>query len=361
MYQELFAEHGRPLTEAEYYEHLAGHTDEEMFTWLGDADPALVAERARYVAAVADGSTVDAETRAAVTFAADAGPWRSSRRRSAHEIEAPVVAAAGLGDAIALIVLAGRCANGKPDPECYLTAARLLGVEPATLLVFEDTDVGVAAARAAGCACRRPNAHARRRAHGRSRRARRAHRPAAAGAPAVLVIAHRGASVDLPENTLPAFERAIEIGADYVEFDAQQLEVTHDASQARRFVSDACGRARPLPRAHRRDGRAEAPARDTVRRALALMRDDDVLVCFQRAALEEARALRPGIRTVQHVGFGVSIRGAAGAWAAGFQNERVTPRGLAARRLGLETTVYTVNDEARMRELAAARRHRRLH
>ena len=31
------------------------------------------------------------------------------------------------------------------------------------------------------------------------------------------MIAHRGASWDLPENTLPAFERAIEIGADYVE------------------------------------------------------------------------------------------------------------------------------------------------
>jgi glycerophosphoryl diester phosphodiesterase len=78
-----------------------------------------------------------------------------------------------------------------------------------------------------------------------------------------------------------------------------------------------------------------------------------VLVCFQRAPLEEARRLRPGIRTVQHVGFGVSIRRAAqGAWAAGFQNERVTKRGLlAAQRLGLETAVYTVNDKARMLEL----------
>ncbi len=83
------------------------------------------------------------------------------------------------------------------------------------------------------------------------------------------------------------------------------------------------------------------------------MRDDDVLVCFQRAALEEARARRPAVRTVQHVGFGVSIRRAAGAWAVGFQNERLTGRGLAAaRRHGLETTVYTVNDEARIAELA---------
>ena len=35
------------------------------------------------------------------------------------------------------------------------------------------------------------------------------------------VIAHRGASADEKENTLPAFERAIEVGADYVEFDVQ--------------------------------------------------------------------------------------------------------------------------------------------
>ena len=46
----------------------------------------------------------------------------------------------------------------------------------------------------------------------------------------MLVIAHRGASFELPENTLPAFERAIELGADYVEFDVHNgLRVTHDA------------------------------------------------------------------------------------------------------------------------------------
>ena len=33
----------------------------------------------------------------------------------------------------------------------------------------------------------------------------------------MLVIAHRGASSELPENTLPAFERAIELGADAIE------------------------------------------------------------------------------------------------------------------------------------------------
>jgi beta-phosphoglucomutase-like phosphatase (HAD superfamily) len=65
------------------------------------------------------------------------------------EIE-PVVAASGIGDVLTLIVSQDDVANGKPNPECYLAAARLLAVEPGEMLVFEDTDVGVTAARAAG-------------------------------------------------------------------------------------------------------------------------------------------------------------------------------------------------------------------
>jgi glycerophosphoryl diester phosphodiesterase len=173
----------------------------------------------------------------------------------------------------------------------------------------------------------------------------------------VLVIAHRGASFDFPENTLPAFERAIEVGADYVELDVHvdrhhHLVVTHEPPRGSHprldEVLDLCHGRIGVMVELKRPGRY----RGIVPRALALMNDDDVLVCFQRAALAEARTLRPGIRTVQHVGFGVSIRRAAGAWAVGFQNERVTPRGLeTARRLGFETTVYTVNEESRLLEL----------
>lgn len=169
----------------------------------------------------------------------------------------------------------------------------------------------------------------------------------------MYVIAHRGASHDLPENTLPAFERAIEVGADFIEFDVHNdLSVTHDAP--RRGVSYP-SLAEALDLCHGRIGvmvELKRPRGDTVRRALALLRDDDVLVCFQRAALEESRARRPAVRTVQHVGLGVSIRRAAGAWAVGFRDERLTRRGLdTARRSGFETTVYTVNDEARIAEL----------
>jgi glycerophosphoryl diester phosphodiesterase len=179
----------------------------------------------------------------------------------------------------------------------------------------------------------------------------------------MLVIAHRGASDELPENTLPAFERAIEVGADFVEFDVHAaddgaLVVKHDPPRRgealpslEQVLDLARGRIGVMvelksPYRYRRHG--------IVARTLALLDDDAVVLSFQRAALEEVRRLRPGLRTVQHVGYGVSIRGAVGAWAVGFENGRATRRGIArAQRLGFETTVYTVNEPARMLELEA--------
>jgi glycerophosphoryl diester phosphodiesterase len=180
----------------------------------------------------------------------------------------------------------------------------------------------------------------------------------------MLVIAHRGASAELPENTLPAFERAIEIGADYVEIDVHadaegRLVVTHEPPRARREYP-TLEEALDLMRG--RIGvmvELKSPSRyrshNVVTRAVRLLSDADTLVCFQRKPLDEARELRPGVRTVQHVGFSVSIRAARDAWAVGFHDARVTPRGIrAAERLGLVPLVYTVNDERRMRSLTAA-------
>jgi HAD superfamily hydrolase (TIGR01509 family) len=149
VYQELFAELGRPITEAEYYAQLAGHTDEDMLIrWFGHSDDAVIAERVRrYKELVADGSTVDADVRAAVVFARSRVPVALVSAALHAEI-APVVAAAGVEfDAI---VTQDDVENGKPSPEPYLSAAAALGFDAADLLVFEDTDVGVASAKAAG-------------------------------------------------------------------------------------------------------------------------------------------------------------------------------------------------------------------
>jgi glycerophosphoryl diester phosphodiesterase len=94
---------------------------------------------------------------------------------------------------------------------------------------------------------------------------------------------------------------------------------------------------------------------DVVRRTARLLGVDDVLLSFEPWALREARRERSALRLLQHVGYGASIRGAAAhAWAVGFADGRLTARGLGrARSLGLATTVYTVNEAARMRELVA--------
>jgi glycerophosphoryl diester phosphodiesterase len=199
-----------------------------------------------------------------------------------------------------------------------------------------------------------------------------------------LVIAHRGSSWDLRENTIPAFEEAIEVGADYIELDVQATKdgvpvVFHDLRLDRMTKGHGPLRRRTFAELRSLDpqiptleevvelarGRVGIMAElkrpylfrrsDIVRRTLDLLDDSAVLVSFEPRALREARRLRPKMRLIQHVGFGVSIRRAAGyAWAVGLEDSRATPRAIGrARALGLEATVYTVNDPARMRELAA--------
>lgn len=196
------------------------------------------------------------------------------------------------------------------------------------------------------------------------------------------VIAHRGASRDEVENTLPAFERAIELGADWIELDVQLSAdgvpvVFHDLDLdrltplrgplRRRKLAELRAVGIPALEEAVELARGRIPlmvelksahlyrARGLVERTISLLGPDDVAVSFERRALLEARRLRPRLRVVQHVGLGVSIRSAAAyAWAVGFWDARVTARGIArARALGLRTTVYTVNDPARMRQLAS--------
>lgn len=151
VYQELFAELGKPLTVEDYYEHLAGHTDEEMFKrWLGRSSPELIRERVRrYNELVRDGSTVGEDVRTAVRWAAERVPVALVSAALRDEIE-PVLRSSGLREAFAVVLSQDDVTRGKPDPQPYLLAAERLGIAPSELLVFEDTDVGVASAKAAG-------------------------------------------------------------------------------------------------------------------------------------------------------------------------------------------------------------------
>jgi glycerophosphoryl diester phosphodiesterase len=214
----------------------------------------------------------------------------------------------------------------------------------------------------------------------------------ARGAP--LVIAHRGASGERPENTLPAYALAVEQRADMIEIDLHltrdgAIVVTHDESLAGlggageiadatlaevraldagggepvptlAEVLDRFGAALPFNLELKRGSRgaypgleqaalAEVRARGLEARTLFSSFEDDVL--------RRLRALAPGAR----IGVLVSPRAPAG-WlerARAVAAEAVNPwRGLAdrdfvaaAHAAGLAVHVYTVDREEEMRRL----------
>jgi beta-phosphoglucomutase-like phosphatase (HAD superfamily) len=157
IYQELFATRGRPLHEREYYEQLAGLSEEAIISgWLGvegDELAALVTERVeRYRRVVGDGSTVPDEIRAAVRYAAERVPVALVSGAFRAEVE-PVLDASGLAPLLEHLVTAEDVVNGKPDPEGYERALSLLELPSEDVVAFEDTEAGVAAAKGAGIRC----------------------------------------------------------------------------------------------------------------------------------------------------------------------------------------------------------------
>jgi len=155
IFRELFAEHGRPLSAREYYDELAGLSDPEIvLTWLGRDHPSVdgvVAERvARYRAAVSDGSSIHEHVREAVRYAAERVPLAICSGAARAEI-VPVIAAAGLASLFRGVVSSDDVVEGKPHPEGYLKALDLLdGAAPGDVLGIDDTEAGVASAKAAG-------------------------------------------------------------------------------------------------------------------------------------------------------------------------------------------------------------------
>jgi beta-phosphoglucomutase family hydrolase len=57
---------------------------------------------------------------------------------------------AGIGDLFEIVIGADQVKHGKPAPDMFLLAAEKIGVPPSRCLVYEDADLGLEAARAAG-------------------------------------------------------------------------------------------------------------------------------------------------------------------------------------------------------------------
>jgi glycerophosphoryl diester phosphodiesterase len=120
------------------------------------------------------------------------------------------------------------------------------------------------------------------------------------------VVAHRGASAVAPENTLEAFERAIELGADMVEFDVRSapdgtLVVSHDplppvldpAPPTLEQVVDLCAGRIALD-VELKEAGTEAEALRIVSARVAA--DAFVVTSFLERVVVETKRLRPDVR-----------------------------------------------------------------
>ena len=222
-----------------------------------------------------------------------------------------------------------------------------------------------------------------------------------------LIIAHRGDSAHVPENTLAAFAAALEEGADLVEFDVQltkdgQVVVIHDATVDR--TTTGRGRVRDLTLAEIRVLSAGYPSRfaDTHRgervpslgEALAMLKDrarvmveikpdavtddaeggiearavaevrkagmekDVALLSFSRRALLRCRQLAPAI--VRGHLFQKAEPGEVLAGAREVASELVMPEKHMlsdelrdrAREAGLKLATWVVDDPEELRRLA---------
>jgi HAD superfamily hydrolase (TIGR01509 family) len=108
--------------------------------WLVDGMTALLRERG---VPVLPGAR---ELLAEVTDGGVPNALVTSSERQIMEVAIPKT-----GMTFGATVCAEDVRESKPDPEPYLRAAQLLGVEPGGCIVLEDSPNGVAAAEAAGC------------------------------------------------------------------------------------------------------------------------------------------------------------------------------------------------------------------
>lgn len=157
-FRTALAELQLPLDHAGYQRHFAGKTDHDGFVaYL--AARGVTASLDRLMTVKSDAYLLFAETQ--LHTYDDAVDLVHRLRRSGHpaglvtganrrEVD---LALTHLDLTFEVVVTAEDVTHGKPSPEPFLLAARLLGRPPRECVVIEDSPSGVAAARAAGMRC----------------------------------------------------------------------------------------------------------------------------------------------------------------------------------------------------------------
>lgn len=116
------------------------------------ADPAAIADRKKVLyAGMVGGVRLNGGLLALLAGCRDRMRTALVTTASRANVDA-ILDAHGLRPDFDVVVTGDDVSRHKPDPEAYLLAAARLAVAPAQCLVFEDSDIGLKSARAAGMA-----------------------------------------------------------------------------------------------------------------------------------------------------------------------------------------------------------------
>lgn len=156
----LLAEHGVADFSWEHHTRFIGIGTRETLEVLREeygieapVDELLAGKNRHYLELARASTDVFPEMRKFVERLHTAGvPMAVASGSSRAAIEA-VLAGTGLDAFIPTIVSAEEVAQGKPEPDVFVEAARRLGASPADCVVLEDAPPGAAAAHAAGMRC----------------------------------------------------------------------------------------------------------------------------------------------------------------------------------------------------------------
>jgi HAD superfamily hydrolase (TIGR01509 family) len=163
IFSELFRIHlDWAMTAEDYRDELLGRSDREIIERAvarhGRGTEQEVTELLRmrqgvYKQRIADRNPIaDATVRLVKLLADNAIPLGIVTGAQRDDVLA-VLAGSSVGESFGVLIAEEDVSDGKPHPEGFLTAARLLNRLPGDVLVFEDSVPGVQAAEAAGMHC----------------------------------------------------------------------------------------------------------------------------------------------------------------------------------------------------------------
>ena len=174
------------------------------------------------------------------------------------------------------------------------------------------------------------------------------------------IVAHRGASAEAPENTLTAFARAIELGADMIELDVRrapggELRISHDpirgsgAGLPTLEETLIATKGRIQLDVELKEAGSERAALDLLLHHFALA--DFCVTSFLPEVLRETRAIHAGVRTgIIFAFWNPAVRAACAGPDAAFlvAHDRLVSK---AQSIGKPLLVWTVDDLVRIRQL----------